>query len=82
MNGPPPGGRLFGGDNAIHDDQLAATIGTGIGSGANGFFFNPCTNSNQPFSPAEAPMGSNNTFTSVCYSATDIASLEPVQPCK
>jgi len=69
-------------DNAIHDDQLAANIGTGIGSGGNGFFFNPCTNSNQPFSPAEAPMGGNNTFTNVCYSATDIASLEPVQPCK
>jgi len=26
-------------------------------------------------------MGSNNTFTNVCYSSTDIASLEPVRPC-
>jgi hypothetical protein len=69
-------------DNAIHDDQFAANTGTGIGSGGNGFFANPCTNSNQPFSPAESPMGSNNTFTNVCYSATDIASLEPPQQCK
>jgi hypothetical protein len=42
----------------------------------------PCTNSDQLFSPVEAPMGSGNTFTNVCYSATDIASLEPPQKCK
>ncbi len=69
-------------DNAIHDDQFPASTGYSIGSGGNGFFANPCTNSNEPFSPVEAPMGSNNTFTNVCYSSTDIASLEPVQPCK
>ena len=68
-------------NNAIHDDQFAGNTGTSIGSGGNGFFVNPCTNSNQPFSP-EAPMGSGNTFTNVCYSATDIASLQPPQPCK
>jgi len=27
-------------------------------------------------------MGSGNTFTNVCYSSTDIASLEPPQQCK
>jgi hypothetical protein len=69
-------------DNAIHDDQFAANTGNSIGSGGNGFFANPCTNSNEPFSPVEAPMGSNNTFTNVCYSSTDIASLQPAQPCK
>jgi len=69
-------------DNAIHDDQFAGNTGISIGSGGNGFFVNPCTNSNQPFSPAEAPMGSGNTFTNVCYSTTDIASLEPPQQCK
>jgi hypothetical protein len=69
-------------DNAIHDDQFAANTGISIGSGGNGFFANPCTNSNEPFSPVEALMGANNTFTNVCYSSTDIASLEPVQPCK
>jgi hypothetical protein len=68
-------------DNAIHDDQFAADTGYSIGSGGNGFFANPCTGTNEPFSPVEAPMGSNNTFTNVCYSSTDIASLEPVQPC-
>jgi Right handed beta helix region len=70
-------------DNAIHDDQFAApTAGYSIASGGNGSFFDPCTKSNVPVSPVEAPMGSNNTFTNVCYSSTDIASLEPAQPCK
>ena len=69
--------------NAIHDDQFAApTAGYSIASGGNGFFFNPCTGSNVPVSPVEAPMGSGNTFTNICYSSTDIASLEPAQPCK
>lgn len=63
-------------------DQLAASRGISIGSGGNGFFANPCTNSNGPFGPVEAPMGGNNTFSDVCYSSTDIASLEPVRPCK
>jgi len=67
-------------DNAIHDDQFAGN--TGIGSGGNGFFVNPCTNSNQPFSPVEAPMGGGNTFTNVCYSSTDIANLEPPRQCR
>jgi hypothetical protein len=61
-------------DNAIHDDRFVA-VGNSIGSGGNGFFANPCTNSFQPFSPAEAPMGSGNTFTNVCYSSTDITGI-------
>ncbi|HEV2375590.1 MAG TPA: hypothetical protein VGS19_25935 [Streptosporangiaceae bacterium] len=69
-------------DNAIHDDQFAADKGFDIASGGNGSFFDPCAHANQPFSPAEAPMGSGNTFTNVCYAATDIASLEPAQPCR
>ena len=69
-------------NNAIHDDQFAANTGVSIGSGGNGFFVNACAEGNQPFSPAEVPMGTGNTFTNVCYSTTDIASLEPVQPCK
>jgi len=70
-------------DNAILNDQLAApTGGYSIGSGGNGFFKNPCTKSNEPFTPVEDPMGSNNTFTGTCYSSTDIPSLEPAQPCK
>ena len=80
-SGPAPSSRAERHANAIHDDQFAADTGINIGSGGNGFFANPCTNSNQPFSPVEAPMGSNNTFANVCYSSTDIASLEPVRPC-
>ena len=69
-------------DNTIHDDQFAGNTGNSIGSGGNGFYANPCTKSDQPFSPVEAPMGGNNTFTNVCYASTDIASLEPAQPCQ
>jgi hypothetical protein len=69
-------------NNVIHDDQFSASVGISIGSGGNGFFANPCTNQNELFSPVEAPMGANNTFSNVCYMNTDIASLEPPQPCK
>jgi hypothetical protein len=68
-------------DNAIHDSQFVA-VGYGTGSGGNGFFANPCTNSFEPFSPVEASMGDGNTFTNVCYSSTDIVSLEPPKQCK
>ena len=69
-------------DNTIHGDQFAGGGGVSIGSGGNGVFGNPCTNSYEPFSPVEAPMGGGNTFTDVCYSTTDIPSLEPARPCK
>jgi hypothetical protein len=69
-------------NNAIHDDQFAVFAGYSIGSGGNGFFVDPCAKSSDPFSPVEASMGSGNTFTNVCYSSTDIASLPPSQPCK
>jgi hypothetical protein len=70
-------------ENVIHDDQIPTGSGSGfsIGSGGNGFFFNPCTKSRQPFSPVEAPMGMNNTFTNVCFTSTDIVGLPP-NPCK
>jgi hypothetical protein len=69
-------------DNTIHGVQIAGGAGIGIGSGGRGVFGNPCTNSLEPFSPVEAPMGGDNTFTNVCYPSTNIASLEPPQPCK
>jgi len=69
-------------DNTIHGDQFAGGGGVSIGSGGNGVFGNPCTNSYEPFSPVEAPMGGGNTFTNLCYSTTDIPSLEPARPCK
>ena len=69
-------------DHTIHGDQFAGGGGVSIGSGGNGVFGNPCTNSYDPFSPVEAPMDGGNTFTDVCYSTTDIPSLEPVRPCK
>ena len=62
--------------------RIPAIVGYSIGSGGNGFFANPCTNQFEPFSPVEAPMGANNTFSNVCYMNTDIASLGPPQPCK
>ena len=69
-------------DNTIHGVQIAGGGGIGIGSGGNGVFGNPCTNSYEPFSPVEALMGGGNTFTNVCYPSTDIASLQPPQKCK
>lgn len=41
-------------DNAIRGDQFAADKGYAIGSAGNGFFADPCTRANQPFSPVEA----------------------------
>ena len=76
-------------DNKFIDDQLAAPIGgPSIGSGSNvdsagnGVFYNPCTKSLGEVSPVEGPMGAGNTFTNVCYTSIDIASLEPAQRCK
>jgi parallel beta helix pectate lyase-like protein len=72
--------------DTIHDLQIAA-VGYGIGSGGNGFFANPCTNSLEPFT-AEAPMGSGNTFTNVCYNSANPDLGEPptnlplANPCK
>jgi hypothetical protein len=69
-------------DDVIHDLQIAAT-GVGIGSGGNGFFFDPCQNATIPFSPAEGPMGLRNTFTNDCFnSSNNIAGLPPKNPCK
>jgi hypothetical protein len=77
--------------NGSHDDKInnlqIAAVGYGIGSGGNGFFANPCTNSQEPFT-AEAPMGSGNTFANICYNSANPdlgqppTSLPPTNPCK
>jgi hypothetical protein len=67
-------------DNVISNDAFAADKGYDIGSGGNGFFSDPCDHMNDPFSPVEAPQGSDNTFTNTCYKTTDIAGLPP-NPC-
>ena len=64
-------------NNTIHDSSFAANVPVSIGSGGNGVFADPCSNSFVPFSNAEGPMGAGNTFTNVCFSNTDIASLPP-----
>jgi hypothetical protein len=66
-------------NNKIHDLQIAAT-GVGIGSGGNGFFSNPCTNSQEPFGPFETQMGPGNTFTNDCYLSNTVGL--PPNPCK
>jgi hypothetical protein len=68
-------------NNPITDDAFAADKGYDIGSGGNGFFANPCTHSNQPFSPVEAGPGSGNTFNNTCFNTTDFVDLPPA-PCK
>jgi hypothetical protein len=67
-------------NNVIADDAFAADKGYDVGSGGNGFFANPCTKTNQPFSPVETAGGSGNTFPGTCFTTTDIAGLKP-SPC-
>lgn len=64
-------------DNTITGDTFTAGTGFSIASGGNGFYANACTGANQPFSPVEAAMGANNTFSSNCYATTNIAGLPP-----
>jgi hypothetical protein len=66
--------------NTIHDDRFAGNVGISIGSGGSGFFLDPCSNSPEPFSPAEAPMGSGNTFVNDCYGSNNVGL--PPNPCK
>jgi hypothetical protein len=68
-------------DNLITEDAFAADKGYDIGWGGNGFFANPCTHSNQPFSPAEGGAGTSNTFTNTCFNTSDFPGLLP-DPCK
>jgi hypothetical protein len=68
-------------DNVIHDDQFPANAGVSIGSGGNGFFVDRCTRTFPLFSPVEAGMGLNNTFTNVCFTSTNIVALKP-NPCR
>ncbi len=64
-------------DNTITNDTFTANTGFSVASGGNGFYANSCTGANQPFSPAEAAMGANNTFSNICYTNTNIAALPP-----
>jgi hypothetical protein len=63
-------------DNTITGDNFTADTGLSVASGGDGFYANACTNANQPFSP-EAGMGGGNTFSNLCYTNTNIASLPP-----
>jgi hypothetical protein len=58
--------------------ERQGNTGFSVGNSGNGFYSNVCTgNPNQPFSPVEAPMGSGNTFSNICYSNTNLATLPP-----
>src|SRR6266487_994088 len=64
-------------DNTIINDNFTADTGLAIASGGNGFYSNACTGVTQPFSPVEPAMGPGNTFSNLCYSNTNIATLPP-----
>jgi hypothetical protein len=68
-------------NNFITDDAFAGNKGYDIGSGGNGFYVNPCTHSNDPFSPKEGGAVSPNAFTRTCFNTTDIKGLPP-EPCR
>jgi hypothetical protein len=55
--------------DTIHDDEFHTSAGVSIGSGGDGFYANPCTNSMQPFGPPEAGMRKGNNFMNVCIPA-------------
>ena len=63
-------------NNTITNDNFTSNVGFSIASGGNGFYVNFCAGQNQPFSP-EAGMGAGNTFSNLCYTSTNIATLPP-----
>jgi hypothetical protein len=65
--------------NTITNDTFTGNTGLSIASGGNGFYHNVCAGADQPFK-AEAGMGSNNTFSGLCFSSTNITGL--VSNCK
>jgi hypothetical protein len=65
-------------NNTIANDTFTGGSARDVASGGNGFYYNACAGGvDQPFSPAEAAMGANNTFSNLCYSTTNIAGLPP-----
>jgi Right handed beta helix region len=71
-------------DNTIRNDTFNGTStssGYSIGDGGNPFYFNVCTSQSTPFNPPpDGPMGPNNSFSSVCYTTTDLLS-PPTSTC-
>ncbi len=67
-------------NNTISSDTFtgtSTTSGYSIGNGGSGFYFNVCTSQSSPFSPAEAGMGTANSFSNLCYTTTDATGLPP-----
>jgi len=65
-----------------HDPRgrpIPSGTGYSIASGGNGFFIDACAGyARQPFTPAEAPAGAGNAFTTVCYNQpADYPGLPP-----
>jgi hypothetical protein len=63
-------------NNTIVNDTFTGNTGLSIASGGNGFYSDTCTSTNQPFTP-EPAMGPGNTFSNLCYTNTNIATLPP-----
>jgi hypothetical protein len=64
-------------NDTITNDTFANNTTIDVASGGNGFFDNACTGV-QRFSPVEAAMGANNTFSDICYnSSIDVPGLSP-----
>jgi hypothetical protein len=66
-------------NNTITGADFSGNGQTGLASGGNGFYADPCADkANEPFSP-EGMMGSNNSFSPpICYQKSiDIATLPP-----
>jgi hypothetical protein len=66
--------------NGTHNDTISndtfngtsAASGYSIGDGGNPFYYNVCTKTDTFFNPPpDGPMGSNITFSNICYTRTD-----------
>jgi hypothetical protein len=69
-------------DNVIENDTFngfAPASGYDIAGTPNPFYFNVCEGSNSAsFEPSGMPMGSENTFTNICYTTSnEVAGLRP-----
>lgn len=77
-------------NDSILNDSFAANLGISMGSGGNGFYFNPCLNADTPFPALDSPpgsfvegvMGSGNVFSGTCYDTSNIPGLPPSNHCK
>jgi hypothetical protein len=70
-------------DDTIANDTFSNNTSIDIASGGNGFFYNPCAGGDQPWTgTVEATMGTNVTFSNICYKLSINIPGLPASTCK